>query len=64
MRQKSSLPIRKVSAVGVAGALTTLIVYGLGIEMSGEVAAAITTLIVFVTGYLVPPAQSDGDIAR
>lgn len=47
-------PQPKVLAAGVAGALTTILVYILGtqgVAIPADVAAAITTVISFVAGY-------------
>jgi len=45
----------KVTAAGVAGAVTVLLVFGLsslGVDLPPEVASALTTLIAFAAGYL------------
>jgi hypothetical protein len=47
----------KVTAAGLAGALTTIIVWGVGLaglDVPPEVAAAVTTVLSVATGYLVP----------
>lgn len=47
----------KVTASGIAGALTVLLVYLLsvaGVDVPTEVAAAVTVIIAFVAGYLRP----------
>jgi hypothetical protein len=58
MNQPSNVPTRKMAAVGVAGALTTVIITisrdVIGYEMSADLASAITTIITFVAGYLTP----------
>ena len=51
----SAAPVPKVAAAGVAGALTTLVVFVLAqadVEITAEVAAALTTLVAFAAGYL------------
>lgn len=51
-------PVPKVSAAGVAGALTTVIVFGvalLGVDVPDGVAAALTALLTFGAGYLKKP---------
>ena len=48
-------PHPKVAAGGIAGAVTTVLVFvaaQLGVEVPGEVAAALTTIIGFAAGYL------------
>lgn len=48
-------PQPKVAAAGVAGAVTTVIVFiaaQLGLEVPSEVAAAVTALLAFAAGYL------------
>lgn len=45
----------KVAAAGVAGFVTTILVFvaaQLGLEIPGEVAAALTGLLAFAAGYL------------
>jgi hypothetical protein len=58
-------PVRKVSAAGLAGAFSILIVFILGqfsIEVTNEVAAAITAILAFAAGYLVPASSDDEQI--
>jgi len=58
-------PIRKVAASGVAGALTTVVIFVLDTyimpskPITAEIAAAITTVMTFAAGYLTPPAEND-----
>lgn len=55
MRQPSPHPTRKMTAVMLAGAFTTLLAWLLslgGVEMPPEVATAVTTIIVGAAGYL------------
>jgi hypothetical protein len=50
-------PSRKVAAGGMAGALTTIVVFiatQLGLDVPAEVAAAVTTLFATGLAYLVP----------
>ena len=62
-QMQSAAPARKVLAGGVAGAITTIIVWAVqaahGPQITGEVSAAITTVLSFIVAYLVPPAASD-----
>lgn len=58
-------PVRKVSAAGIAGALSILIVFVLGqfnVEVTNEVASAITAVLAFGAGYMVPAAASDEQV--
>ena len=54
----SALPVRKVGAAGLGGAVATGVIWALshfaGIELGEEVAAALVTIITFGVGYLVP----------
>ena len=66
VKQASSVPTRKVMAGGVAGALTTVLVFVLNTyvlpmdkPLTAEIAAALTTIFSFAFSYLVPPAVSD-----
>lgn len=63
-RQKSTRPTNKVVATGLAGAITTIIVwflntYVLPEPMPAEVVAALTTVIAVLVAYLVPPSSED-----
>jgi putative flippase GtrA len=72
INQPSIAPTTKVAAGGVAGALTVLVVWVLGllhVPVPPEVASALTVIISFVTSYLVRqrvpvaannPGASDG----
>lgn len=54
---ESKMPGRKISAVAIAGSITTVLVFILtyaGVDLPPEVAAAVTTLVASVLGYLVP----------
>ncbi len=59
----SALPVRKVSAGGLAGALTAIIVWILSaafkIDIPPAIASAITVVIGFIVAYLVPPGAND-----
>ena len=53
--QPTPVPTHKVSAVAVAGAVTTLLVFiasQFDLDISQEAAAALTTLLGFLAGYL------------
>jgi putative flippase GtrA len=58
----SAAPRPKVAAAGIAGAITTIVIWILnsllGVEVPPEVAAAITTVLAFLAGYFTP--QSPG----
>ena len=55
----SLVPVPKMQAVGVAGAVTLIVVYVLGfffhVSIPAEVASAATVLIAFGAGYLKRP---------
>lgn len=58
-------PVRKVSAAGIAGAASILIVFILGqfnVEVTNEVASALTALLAFGAGYLVPASTDDEQV--
>ena len=60
--QPTAAPTRKVTVGALAGALTVLAVYLLGLaglDLPAEGAAALTTLVSFVLAYLVPSADQD-----
>jgi hypothetical protein len=62
MDQNSAAPVRKVSAGGIAGALSIVLVFvlgSMGVDVTAEVAAALTTIISFAAGYLTPAAATD-----
>ena len=49
------MPVPKVAAAGIGGAVTTLVVWGLqafGVEVPPEAAVAIGALAAFIAGYL------------
>ena len=51
----SKMPVPKVAAAGIGGAVTTLVVWGLqafGVEVPPEAAVAIGALAAFIAGYL------------
>ena len=72
INQPSMAPTTKVAAGGVAGALTVLVVWILGllhVAVPPEVASALTVIISFITSYFVKqripvaadnPTASDG----
>lgn len=53
-------PVPKVAAAVFAGAMTTLVVWGMkqygNVDLPGEVAASLTTLITFAAGWITPSA--------
>jgi len=53
MNQQSLVPKRKVSAAGLGGAVSIIVVALIG-NVAPEVASAITTVCSFAAGYLVP----------
>lgn len=64
VKQQEVAPTRKVIASGVAGSITTILIfvlntYLLNKPLPAEIAAAVDTLITFLVGYLVPPAVRD-----
>lgn len=64
---RSALPVRKVGAAGLGGAVSTALIWALGhfagLELGEEVAAAVVTLVTFAVGYLVPDRQPASDDA-
>jgi fluoride ion exporter CrcB/FEX len=63
-RQLSGRPTNKVIATGLAGALTTILIwlldtYVLAQPMPAEVVAAVTTVIAVLVAYIVPPTAAD-----
>jgi len=66
--QPTSVPTRKVLAGGLAGAISTILVFALnsyvlapkGSQLiTGEVAAALTTVLSFLVSYFVPPSSDE-----
>lgn len=54
INQPSAEPTRKIQAVGIAGSITTILVFALGqfgVELPVEVAVALTSVIIFAAGY-------------
>ena len=68
-KMQSALPARKVWIAGVAGAVTTLLVFVLNLALSeekqipAEIAAALVTVVSFLLSYFVPPAKDDQIVA-
>ena len=62
MDQPSAVPVRKVGAAGLGGAVATAVIWALdnvaGIQLGEEVAAAVVTLIMFSVGYIVPNEEA------
>ena len=55
-------PTRKITAAGLAGALTIVVTYILkryGVEVEPELASAGTTLLTVLAGYLTPYLPAD-----
>ena len=53
-------PDRKVAAAGVAGSVTTVVVWAAGqagVVIPPEVAAAVATIIAFAAGYVRAPSS-------
>lgn len=63
MRSRTSLPTRKVSASGLGGAISLILLWALGeyagMDFPPEVASAVTTVISFALAYLVPPGRGE-----
>lgn len=55
MPEPSSMPTRKMGAVGIAGAITTVLITisrdAFSYEMTPDLAAAITAIVTFIAGY-------------
>lgn len=61
MAENKNLPVRKVTAAGLGGAVSTILVFvsiQLGAPITPEVAASITTILAFACAYLVPAKKS------
>ena len=64
-RMQTAQPARKVIGGTLAGALTTVVVWG--VDASGmmqepipaPVATALTTILAFLVGYYLPPSATD-----
>src|SRR6059058_3471015 len=60
VKSTSTVPVRKVTAGGAAGAVTVILVFVINTyvspakPLSPEIASAITTVLSFVAAYLVP----------
>ena len=51
----SRMPVAKVTAAGLGGAVATLVIFGaslFGFEVPGEVGAALATVLAVAAGYL------------
>lgn len=63
MRQTSLAPTNKVVAGALAGALTTIIVWGVqqafAITVPAEIGVAISTVISFFVSWVTPPGERD-----
>lgn len=54
MNENSNVPVAKVQAAGVAGAVSVLIVFALGlvdVDLTAEVSASLTAVLAFLGGY-------------
>jgi hypothetical protein len=62
-KSKTVWPTQKISAVALAGAVSTLIVWSVtefsGRPVTPEVASAITTIVTFAAGYITPPKEGE-----
>jgi len=58
MAEPSRMPTRKIGAVGIAGAITTILITisrdAFSYEMTPDLAAAITAIVTFIAGYFMP----------
>jgi hypothetical protein len=61
----TNTPTQKVTAGGLAGAVSILVVWGLNTfvfkkeVITGTIASAITTILSFVVAYLIPPGSNE-----
>lgn len=53
VNQPTNIPVRKISAGGLAGAFVTAVIGIFNINLEPEVIAAITTIVTFVAGWVV-----------
>lgn len=63
--QPTAVPTSKVAAVGIAGTLTTILVFILGyfnVVVPPEVVAALVTLVTFAAGYLKKSDTANGAV--
>lgn len=67
-KMKNKAPVRKVAASSLAAALTTLMVWGIGLVLPetvlpdgvpSEIQGALLTVVVFIVGYYTPPSETD-----
>lgn len=66
VKAANPVPTRKVAVGGIAGALTSILVFVLneyflpaGKPLPAELAAAMTTLFTFIVSYMVPSAARE-----
>ncbi len=61
--QRSAAPVRKVQAVGLAGAVSAILIWIISettkIVIPPEIASAITTVVSVLVGYVVPAAGGE-----
>jgi H+/Cl- antiporter ClcA len=68
VKTNSAVPVRKVAAGGVGGALSTIIIFVLNHyllksdPLDGTISAAITTLVTFAVSYIVPPSATESNV--
>lgn len=62
-KSKTIWPVQKVTAVALAGAITTLVAWGLdefaGRKITPPAEGALITVITFLAGYLTPPGEGE-----
>lgn len=69
VRTQGNAPVRKVIAGGIGGSVATIIIYiinrnvGADHQLDGTISAAITTLVTFLVSYVIPPGQTENNIA-
>jgi len=60
-KQQSATPTRKVMAGTLAGAITTIVVWGINTywPIPNAISEAIPIVVFFIVSYIVPPAARD-----
>ena len=64
-RTEGNVPNKKVVAAGIAGAITTILVFVFNTYISSEkpltpeIAAALTTVMTFLMAYITPPGKNE-----
>ena len=66
LQTEGNAPVNKVTAGGLAGAITTILVFVLNTyalpstkQLTPDIAAAITTVFSFAAAYLTPPGHNE-----